>query len=120
MLDVTDLKPTTLAVKDRVPTKGPCLNDLIAIARDAHLGVINTFTNAIDRAITCGRALNQMKAAGLVKKHGGWPGILKRCQIGDRQARRYRQLADLVEQNRSWKTGIEDCSIEAAIKKLAP
>jgi hypothetical protein len=119
MLDVTDVKPTLPAVKDRAPGKGLCLNDLIAIARDAHLGVVSAFTNALDRAIACGCALNQMEDAGLVRRVD-WAHVYKRCQMGLRQAQRYKKLARLVAEKTTYKSFIDGCTIEEAIKKLAP
>jgi len=120
MLDTTDVKTALPAVKNRVSAKGPCLNDFIAIARDAHLGVISAFSSAIDRAIACGRALIQMGDAGLAR-HGEWPRIYKRCGMSERQAQRYQQLARLVGQKPSSRTVLGDCtSIQAAIKKLSP
>jgi hypothetical protein len=119
MLDVTDVKPALPAVKNPAPAKGPCLNDLIAIARDAHLGVISAFSNALDRAIACGRALNQMDKAGLVP-HGGWDRVYKRCELGERQALRYKKLARLLEEKPTLKSVLTGLSIEQALKKLAP
>jgi len=119
MLDVTDVKPTLPAVKNSAPEKGPCLNDLIAIARDAHLAVVSAFTNALDRAIACGRALNQMDKAGLVP-HGSWDRVYKRCELGERQALRYKKLARLLEEKPTLKSVLTGLSIEQALKKLAP
>lgn len=92
------------------------LSDLIAKIKHAHGVASDCATRAIRHAIEAGEALALAK--GMVK-HGEWQTFLRRkCEIGDRQARRYMQLAELSK--RSCETDLTGLSIEQAVRKLSP
>jgi hypothetical protein len=108
----------------RSATPSPSLAELITTTRDAHLGVISAFSNAIEHALTAGRALNLMEDTKLVR-HSEWAEIYKQCDIGDRQAQRYKQLARVADSNPTFsnptlKSDLAGMTIEGAIKKLSP
>jgi hypothetical protein len=102
-----------------IPDRTPSLADLITIIREAHSGVFFAFSNAIEYALTAGRALDAMEDGKLVR-HGQWNKVYKECGLGDRQAERYKRLARLVDANPTFKSEMTGLSIEEAIKKLSP
>ena len=63
-----------------------------------------------------------MNAAKSSKKvpHGEWLAFLECCDIDERTAQRYMQLAKLANSNPSCATDLAGLSIEAAIQRLSP
>jgi hypothetical protein len=102
-----------------VKQPGGPLAELVATARSAHAGVLAACSNAIEHALTAGRALNLMEDNNLVR-YGEWAKIYKQCDIGDRQAERYKKLARLADSNPTLKSEFAGLTIESAIKKLSP
>jgi hypothetical protein len=91
--------------------------DHLAIAiREAHASVVNALNSAVDHAIRCGNILADAKKQ---TGHGRWGEFLKACEINERTARRYVQLADLAQNGRAT-TDLTGLTIEGAIKKLSP
>jgi hypothetical protein len=92
----------------------PTLDELAARIREAHAGAAASLSSAVEYAIAAGTHLAAAKK--LVKKlagHGRWIGFLHTCDVKDRTARRYMQLAELAA-NRSSTTDLIGMSIEAA------
>ena len=95
------------------------LNELAARIRNAHISVISAFSNAVQHALAAGKALNAAKSSKKVS-HGKWLVFLECCDIDERTAQRYMQLAKLADSNPSCTTDLAGLSIEAAIKRLSP
>jgi hypothetical protein len=95
------------------------LDQLAAKVRDAHAGVVAAFGKAVQHALTAGQTLNAAKSSKQIP-HGQWLPFLKRCDLNERTAQRYMQLAELAESNASCATLLADLSIERAIKRLSP
>lgn len=95
------------------------LDGLIEQARQADTSFRLAMADAIDHAVTVGQAFRRMETERLVR-HGQWAAIYRQCDISERQAERYRQLAQLVAANPSRRTEIAGLSIQAAIKALTP
>jgi hypothetical protein len=95
------------------------LNDLVARIRNAHISVISAISNAVQHALAAGKALNTAKSSKKVP-HGKWLAFLEHCDIDERTAQRYMQLAKLADPNPSCTTDLAGLSIEAAIERLSP
>lgn len=85
--------------------------------RAEHAAVVSAFSSPIQDALAAGRAL--IEAEDLIG-HGRWTRFFKDCDLGERQAERYAQLARLYDSNPSSGTDLAGLSIPAAIKKLSP
>jgi hypothetical protein len=95
---------------------GTSLGDLAKAIREAHASVVNALNGAVEHAIRCGNIIADAKQqAG----HGRWGEFLRACEINERTARRYVQLADLAQNGRAT-TDLTGLTIEGAIKKLSP
>ena len=101
----------------RVSNSAAVLSDLADRIRAEHTAVVSAFSSAVQHALAAGRAL--IEAKDLIG-HGHWTRFLKDCDLGDRQAERYTQLAHLYDANPSSGTDLTGLSIQAAIKKLSP
>jgi hypothetical protein len=101
----------TAAVKD-----GPDLATLAETVRQQHQAVIQAALGALDHAMSAGDALAVAKSQ---IGHGSWAHWLhQKCEIPERTARRYMQLAsarNLFEANRSRAT---DLTIAGALRLL--
>jgi hypothetical protein len=125
VLQITNNDPPVGRQATRVPAIMPAIveiakaadtpDEIAARIRTAHQNVVTSFRNAIKYALQAGEALSAAKADKAVP-HGQWGDFLRKCDIGDRTARRYMQLAELAK--RSPTTVLDGISIEAAIKKL--
>lgn len=93
------------------------LTDLTARIRRAHENVITSFRNAIEHALEAGKALNEVKDSKRIP-HGQWAHFLRDCDIGERTAQRYMQLAVLAKASPG--TVLDGADIKAAIRKLSP
>jgi hypothetical protein len=95
------------------------LADLVKVIRAEHSAVVLIFSSAIEHALAAGRAL--IEAKDLIR-HGRWTKFLKDCDLGERQAERYAQLARLYDSNASPGTHLDlaGLSIQAAIRLLSP
>jgi hypothetical protein len=93
------------------------LDDLVDKVRQAHAGVATALSNAVQHAIGAGQTL---LAAKRRTPHGGWTTFLKRCELRERTAERYVQLARLAQAKPSSTTDLVGLTIEGAIKKLSP
>jgi hypothetical protein len=93
------------------------LHHLATKAREAHAAVVGALTGIVEHAIRCG---NILAVAKKQTGHGRWTEFLRACDVGERQAQRYMQLARLAEQNRPRGTDLAGMTIKGAIKQLAP
>jgi hypothetical protein len=104
------------------------LRDLADAIREAHAAVVNALSGAVEHAIRCGNVLTEAKKQ---TGHGRWGEFLRACEIGERTARQYMQLAHLAKQNRTagtdltgqngtGGTDLAGMTIKGAIKHLAP
>jgi hypothetical protein len=103
-----------------IPTKSGSQVTLAALAeqiKSEHQLAREYATRAIGHAIKAGTGLNAAKAR---LQHGEWLHFLRRCDVGDRTAQRYMQLARLAEAKSVAATDLTGLSIEAAVKKLSP
>jgi hypothetical protein len=92
------------------------LSDLARVIRAEHAAVVSAFSSAVKHALAAGRALIEAKE---LVGHGRWTQFLKGCDLGERQAERYAQLAHLYDANPSSGTDLAGLSIQEAIKKLS-
>jgi hypothetical protein len=125
VLQITNNDPPVGRQATRVPAIMPAIveiakaadtpDEIAARIRTAHQNVVTSFRNAIKYALQASEALSAAKADKAVP-HGQWGDFLRKCDIGDRTARRYMQRAELAK--RSPTTVLDGISIEAAIKKL--
>jgi hypothetical protein len=99
------------------PSRQPSLSDLAAKVRTARDLAFKAASNVLERSIECGEALILAKAE---VRPGEWTRFLKKCDIGERQAQRYMQLAGLAKSNPSSGTVLGGSSIQAAIQLLSP
>jgi len=94
------------------------LERLAAEIRNAHAGTANAFSKAIEHALTAERALI---AAKPLVPHGDWLQFLdKNCDLDERRAQRYMQLARRYDAaNATCKSHLIGLSVEAAIEQLS-
>jgi hypothetical protein len=94
------------------------LQRLAAEIKNAHARTASAFSKAIEHALAAGRALI---AAKPLVPHGGWLQFLdKNCDLDERRAQRYIQLARRYDAaNATCKSQLIGLSIEAAIKQLS-
>jgi hypothetical protein len=89
---------------------------LVEIIRTSHQAVRNAAHNIVREAITAGTAILKLKE---LVKHGEWRHYLERhCELGDRTARVYMQLAEhreLIEAN--WQHAA-NLSLRGALKLI--
>jgi DUF3102 family protein len=97
------------------PSRQSSLDDLAAEVRTARDLAFKAASNVVQHSIECGEALILAKAK---VRHGEWSRFLKQCEIGERQAQRYIQLAELAKSNPSLRTVLAGLSIQAAIQLL--
>jgi hypothetical protein len=71
----------------------PTLGDLAVKVRAAHASVVTSLSSAVEHAIAAGNHLAQAKQ---LVGHGHWSDFLHNCDVNDRTARRYMQLAELA------------------------
>jgi hypothetical protein len=100
--------PTGQAITD--------LEELAANVREAHFRVVTSLSSTVEAAISAGTYLAQAKK---LTGHGRWIEFVRACDLNERTARRYMQLAELASK-RSSTTDLVGKSIEGAIKYLAP
>jgi hypothetical protein len=93
------------------------LHHLATKAREAHAAVVGALTGVVEHAIRCG---NILAVAKKQTGHGRWTEFLRACDVGERQAQRYMQLARLAGQNRPRGTDLAGMTIKGAIKYLTP
>ena len=99
-------------------TKNINLSGLEEKIRAAHAGVALAFAAAIDRALEAGRALNTARDK---VEDGKWGAFLRRCDVNERTAQRYMQLARLVDPSLTTAPAdLKSLSIEQAIRRLSP
>jgi Protein of unknown function (DUF3102) len=99
-----------------IPRNGQSsLDDLAAKVRAARGLASEAVSRAVQHSIECGEALTLAKAK---VKHGEWSRFLKQCKIGERQAQRYIQLAELAKSNPSLRTVLAGLPIQSAIQLL--
>jgi hypothetical protein len=108
MSDNINTKPEIVKTDDR--------KALVEIIRTSHRAVRDAAHNIGHEAITAGTALLKLKE---LVKHGEWRHYLERhCELGDRTARVYMQLAEhreLIEANRQHAA---DLSLRGALKLI--
>jgi Protein of unknown function (DUF3102) len=97
------------------PSRQLSVDDLAAEVRAARDLAFKAASNVVQHSIECGEALILAKAK---VRHGEWSRFLKQCEIGERQAQRYIQLAELAKSNPSLRTVLAGLSIQAAIQLL--
>jgi hypothetical protein len=85
---------------------------------DAHTSVVSGLSTMIERAIEAGTDIIAVEDQKMVP-HGQKILHYKRCNVGERQAQRYKKLAGLVAANPTCKSELTGLSIEAAIRKLS-
>jgi hypothetical protein len=104
-----------LQVPSSAQVAPPVLGDLATKIRKAHSGFITSLSKAIEHAISVGADLSVAKK---LTGHGRWGEFLRACEIDERTARRYMQLAALAS-NRSSTTDLTGLTVEGAIRKLS-
>jgi Protein of unknown function (DUF3102) len=101
----------------RISNSAPALADLVKAIRAEHTAVAAAFSSAVEHALAAGRAL--IEAKGLIG-HGRWTKFLKDCDLGERQAERYAQLARLYDSNPSPGTTTNFVSCNGCEKVAGP
>ena len=103
-----------MVVRTRTRAHAPGIADLARQIEAEHRAAVDAAHNAIERASACGRLLIQAKArAG----HGQWLAwVAAHLSFGDRQARKYMQLAQYRDQ-----IGLEnaDLTLDGALALIA-
>jgi hypothetical protein len=103
-----------IVVRTRTRAHAPGIADLARQIEAEHRAAVDAAHNAIERASACGRLLIQAKArAG----HGQWLAwVAAHLSFGDRQARKYMQLAQHRDQ-----IGLEnaDLTLDGALALIA-
>jgi hypothetical protein len=103
----------------------PSLGELAKAIRAEHAAVVSALSGAVEHAIRCGNILADAKKQ---TGHGCWLDFLRACEIGERTAQQYMQLAHLAGQNRTRGTDLAGqngtdlagMTIKGAIRHLAP
>jgi hypothetical protein len=71
----------------------PTLSDLAAAIREAHAGAVASLSSAAVHALVAGAYLTEAKE---LSGHGRFGELLHACDVNDRTARQYMQLATLA------------------------
>lgn len=103
-----------IVVRTRTRARAPDITDLARQIEAEHRAAVDAAHNAIERASACGRLLIQAKAR---VGHGQWLAwVAAHLSFGDRQARKYMQLAQHCDQ-----IGLEnaDLTLDGALALIA-
>lgn len=93
------------------------LQDYAAIINDAHRSAFKCAQAAIEHARVAGEHLIKAKAA---LKHGEWlPWLAENCEVGERQARKYMQVAENWQAISAKSALGADLTINGALDALA-